>query len=231
LTGWLLGRSEKAKVAEQYLPSGVRTSKGLEAAAGLAYSVEGMVNPLTPFKLSGPFIGGMFVGIVGESYVVGKIVEPITKPYTEWLQAKGSSYLTKQYETAVEEGRPLSWKGPKERLVEIITHGRVESPRGPQIVDVPNASAVTEGKAGVIQIIIVAGITIVVFGFFWLVATAPVSSLIQLYEGQTLDADITATMTFIRVFISVLPLLCGVGVMIAGWVRTVEERETGFSSW
>jgi hypothetical protein len=86
-------------------------------------------------------------------------------------------------------------------------------------------------NAGVIQILVAAGITIVVFGFFWLVATAPVSSLIQLYEGQSLDADIVGTMTFINVFISVLPLLVGLGVIAWGWVKTVEERETGFASF
>ena len=84
--------------------------------------------------------------------------------------------------------------------------------------------------AGVIQIIVAAGITIVVCSFFWLVATAPVSSLIQLYEGQALDADIMGTVLFIQVFISVLPLLIGLGVIAWGWVKTVEEREYGFST-
>ncbi len=85
--------------------------------------------------------------------------------------------------------------------------------------------------AGVIQIIVVAGITIVVLGLFWLAATAPVSSLTALYQGQALDADIMGTVLFIQVFISVLPLLIGLGVIAWGWVRTVEERETGFSSF
>ena len=86
-------------------------------------------------------------------------------------------------------------------------------------------------KSGVIQIIVVAGITIVIIGLFWLAATAPVSSIIALYEGQTLESDIASVVTFIRIFISVLPLLVGLGVIAWGWVRTVEERETGFSSF
>jgi membrane protease YdiL (CAAX protease family) len=83
----------------------------------------------------------------------------------------------------------------------------------------------------VIQILIAAGITIVIFGFFWLVATAPVTNLIGLYtDAGGLDADIVGTMTFIDTFIKVLPLLVGLGVIAWGWVRTVEERETGFTS-
>jgi hypothetical protein len=83
----------------------------------------------------------------------------------------------------------------------------------------------------VIQVIIVAGITIVVIGLFWLAATAPVSSIIALYEGQSgLESDIVSTVTFIRIFISVLPLMVGFGVIAWGWVKTVEERETGFST-
>lgn len=86
-------------------------------------------------------------------------------------------------------------------------------------------------KSGVIQIIVAAGITIVIASFFWLAATAPVSSLTALYQGQTLDADIMGTVLFIQTFISVLPLLIGLSVMAWGWVKTVEERETGFSSF
>jgi uncharacterized membrane protein len=83
----------------------------------------------------------------------------------------------------------------------------------------------------VIQIIVVAGISIVIFGFFWLVCTAPVSDIIRLYDSWTgIDADIVSTVTFIRIFISVLPLLFGFSVMAWGWVKTVEERETGFST-
>jgi len=85
--------------------------------------------------------------------------------------------------------------------------------------------------AGVIQIIVVAGITIVVVGLFWVAATAPVSSLTALYQGQALDSDIMGTVLFIQTFISVLPLLIGLGVIAWGWVKTVEERETGFSSF
>ena len=86
-------------------------------------------------------------------------------------------------------------------------------------------------NGGVIQIIMVAGISIVIFGFFWLAATAPVSSLTALYQGQTLDSDIAGTVLFIQTFISVLPLLFGSSVIVWGWVRTVEERETGYSSF
>jgi hypothetical protein len=88
-------------------------------------------------------------------------------------------------------------------------------------------------KSGVIQIMVAAGITIVILGLFWLVATAPVSSIIALYDkgAITVESDITGTVVFIRIFISVLPLLIGLGVTAWGWVKTVEERETGFSSF
>jgi hypothetical protein len=46
-----------------------------------------------------------------------------------------------------------------------------------------------------------------------------------------LESDIASVVTFIRIFISVLPLLAGFGVIAWGWVKTVEERETGFSSF
>jgi hypothetical protein len=84
-------------------------------------------------------------------------------------------------------------------------------------------------NAGVIQIIIVAGITIVLFGLFWMALTAPISQLTALYQGQTsIDSDIMGTVVFIQTFISILPLLCGFGVIAWGWVKTVEEREYGF---
>ena len=87
-------------------------------------------------------------------------------------------------------------------------------------------------NSGVIQIIIVAGMTIVIFGLFWLVCTAPVFGILRLYDSPTgIDSDILGTALFIRIFISVSPLLAGLGVMAWGWVRTVEERETGFSSF
>ena len=85
-------------------------------------------------------------------------------------------------------------------------------------------------NSGVIQIIVAAGITIVIVGLFWIAATAPVSSLTALLLGQTLDSDLMGTVFFIDVFIKVLPLLIGLSVTAWGWVKTVEEREYGFSS-
>jgi len=136
LTGWLLGRSEEAKKAEQFLPSGVRTSKGLEAAAGFAFAGESLVNPRTPFKLSGPFIGGLVVGTVAIGYGVGKVIEPITQPYQQAIQAKGSAYLTKQYEEAAKSGNVLNWKGIPEKIVERLT-GATPKELPPELVGLP----------------------------------------------------------------------------------------------
>lgn len=144
LTGWLLGKSEEAKKGEQFLPfPGLKASKGVEAAAGLAYSVESMVNPRTPFKLSGPFIGGMTVGIIAESYVIGKVIEPITRPYQQAIQAKGSAYLTKQYEEAAKSGNVLNWKGIPEKIVERLT-GATPKELPPELVGLPTLE---EGQA------------------------------------------------------------------------------------
>ena len=88
-----------------------------------------------------------------------------------------------------------------------------------------------KSKRGVIQIIVAAGITIVIAGFFWIAATAPVSSLTAMFLGLPLDSDIMGTVFFFDVLIKVLPLLIGLSVTAWGWVKTVEERETGFSSW
>lgn len=87
-------------------------------------------------------------------------------------------------------------------------------------------------QSGVIQIIIVAGISIVIFGLFWIAATAPVSSIIaQGIASAWFDSDMLGTVLFIQVFILLSPLLFGLSVTAWGWVKTVEERETGFSSF
>jgi len=43
-------------------------------------------------------------------------------------------------------------------------------------------------------------------------------------------SDMQSTITFIQVLIEALPILIGLCVMAWGWVRTVEERETGLST-
>jgi hypothetical protein len=86
-------------------------------------------------------------------------------------------------------------------------------------------------QAGVIQVIVVAGLTIFVIGLMWIILTLPLSQLIAtgLANGW-FDADMLLTVTFFNLFIPAFCLIVGLGVTAWGWVRTVEERETGFST-
>ena len=82
----------------------------------------------------------------------------------------------------------------------------------------------------VIQVIVVAGLTIVFLGLLWIVLTLPVSAMLASQIAIALDSDFQATVLFFQVLIELLPLLIGFSVMAWGWVRTVEERETGVST-
>jgi hypothetical protein len=83
----------------------------------------------------------------------------------------------------------------------------------------------------VIQVIVVAGLTIIFLGFLWIVLTLPVSSMIATGIAKGWFAtDMQLTVTFIQILIEALPILIGLCVMAWGWVRTVEERETGIST-
>ena len=84
--------------------------------------------------------------------------------------------------------------------------------------------------ARVIQVIVVAGLTLLGLSLLWIVLTLPVSSALASVIAQNLfDTDMLLTVQFIQVFIEAFPLLVAVFVMAWGWVRTVEERETGYS--
>jgi len=82
----------------------------------------------------------------------------------------------------------------------------------------------------VIQVIVVAGLTIVFLGLLWIVLTLPVSAMLASQIAIALDSDFQATVLFFQVLIELLPLLIGFSVIAWGWVRTVEERETGVST-
>jgi hypothetical protein len=90
---------------------------------------------------------------------------------------------------------------------------------------------VRRANSGVIQVIMVAGFTIVALGILWIILTLPASTLIAkgIAEGW-FDTDMVNTVLFFQVLIEALPLLVGFCVIAWGWVRTVEERETGFST-
>jgi len=85
-------------------------------------------------------------------------------------------------------------------------------------------------RSGVIQVIVVAGLCIVFLGIFWSVLTLPVSAMLASNIAVGLGTEYQGTVLFLQVLITILPLLIGVSVVAWGWVRTVEERETGFSS-
>jgi len=83
----------------------------------------------------------------------------------------------------------------------------------------------------VIQVIVVAGLTIIFMGLLWIVLTLPVSNMIATgIANNWFASDMQSTITFIQVLIEALPILIGLCVMAWGWVRTVEERETGLST-
>jgi uncharacterized membrane protein len=79
------------------------------------------------------------------------------------------------------------------------------------------------------QIIVVAGVCIVLLGMVWMVTTLPSSYLIeemQLNYGYSASA---ATSVYAqKIFISALPLLIGFGVMAWGFIKNNEEREMGY---
>jgi hypothetical protein len=80
------------------------------------------------------------------------------------------------------------------------------------------------------QIIVVAGVCIVLLGLVWMVATLPASSVIeemQISYGYSSRAALSIYAQ--QLFISALPLLIGFGVMAWGFLKNVEERETGFA--
>jgi len=150
LTGWLLGRSEQAKVAEQYLPSGLKTSQKLEVIAGVAASAESLINPRTPFRLSTSFIGGEVFGSLVIGYGIGKVTEPITSPYTKLISEKVSG-LFKPKEMPSDY---LSWDKDlslKERLSSVKYYGQPSS----QAVGVETAwdwsSPAAKGTAGMLE--------------------------------------------------------------------------------
>lgn len=80
----------------------------------------------------------------------------------------------------------------------------------------------------VIQIIVAAGITIAALGLLWIVLTAPISQLIA--QNLIQDSDMLGTVQFLSVFFGIFCLLAGIGVIAWGWVKTVEEREYGFTT-
>jgi len=85
-------------------------------------------------------------------------------------------------------------------------------------------------KSGVIQVIVVAGLSIVFLGILWIVLTLPLSAMLASTVASGLGTEYQSTVLFFQVLITALPLLIGLSVMAWGWVRTVEERETGFST-
>ncbi len=80
-----------------------------------------------------------------------------------------------------------------------------------------------------IQIIVVAGVCVIILGLFWMVATLPSSELIdQMTDSYGFNARAAQTIYALRLFISGLPLIIGFGVMAWGFVKNVEEREVGY---
>ncbi len=78
------------------------------------------------------------------------------------------------------------------------------------------------------QIIIVAGISLSCLGFLWVVLTLPVALSIQALENTgALSTDGSSTIYFLKVFPGVLTILIGLSVMAWGWNKSVEEREFG----
>jgi uncharacterized membrane protein len=81
----------------------------------------------------------------------------------------------------------------------------------------------------VIQIIVVAGVCVVMLGLVWMVATLPATELLdEMTITYGFSADAAQTVFALRLFISALPLIIGFGVMAWGFVKNVEEREIGY---
>jgi hypothetical protein len=65
----------------------------------------------------------------------------------------------------------------------------------------------------------------------WVVLTLPLSQVIATgISNLWFDGDMTSTVTFFQVLIQVFPLLVAFSILAWGWVKTVEERETGVST-
>ncbi len=79
------------------------------------------------------------------------------------------------------------------------------------------------------QIIVVAGVCVVLLGLVWMVATLPASYMIEeLQISYGFSASASTTMYGLQLFISALPVLIGFGIMAWGFIKNVEERETGY---
>lgn len=80
-----------------------------------------------------------------------------------------------------------------------------------------------------IHVYVVAGLTIVIFGLFWAILTMPAALLIA--ENSALYTGTAATVvSYMMVFLNCLPILVGLGLIIWGYIKSVEAREFGFST-
>jgi|GEM_PF-5869853 len=80
-----------------------------------------------------------------------------------------------------------------------------------------------------IHVYVYAGITILIIGLLWIGFTLPASSMINenmhLYQGTA-----QTIVRYMTTYINVIPVLIGIGLIAWGFVKSVEERELGYTT-
>lgn len=86
-------------------------------------------------------------------------------------------------------------------------------------------------KVQIIQVIVVAGVCVVALGFMLIILTLPVQVMIEaMTDAGTLSSDASSTVYFYQMGFSIIAVLVGLGIIAWGWIKSVEEREFGFST-
>jgi hypothetical protein len=80
-----------------------------------------------------------------------------------------------------------------------------------------------------IHVYVYAGLTIFMLGIFWVALTMPMAMIISesviVYSGTA-----TTVIKFMTLFIDCLPIFIGLGLIAWGFVKSVEERELGYTT-
>lgn len=81
---------------------------------------------------------------------------------------------------------------------------------------------------GVIQVVVVGAVCLIIVGIFWIVFTMPASAIIDEFGGVSgFASDAQVTVTFIQWAIGGIPIISGILLLAWGFLRTIDERETG----
>lgn len=81
------------------------------------------------------------------------------------------------------------------------------------------------------QIIVVAGVCIVLLGLVFMVATLPASTIMEeMQDSYGFSSRGSSSLFAQKIFIYALPIILGFGVMAWGFLKNVEERETGYAN-